>query len=96
MSHVRYERDETSDSQRLAVRIQLHDQDPPVVTAARQYLRGLLQSERKNMERTEQVVPASSEQSLQHFASTAVACAVVPTRVRLAQPQNRARLTSLV
>jgi SRSO17 transposase len=41
----------------------------PSIRTARQYLRGILQSDRRNMERMEQVVPSSNEQSLQHFIS---------------------------
>jgi SRSO17 transposase len=36
---------------------------------ARQYLSGLMQAERKNMLRMEEIVPDSNEQSLQHFLS---------------------------
>lgn len=36
---------------------------------ARKYLRGLLQTERRNMERMEQIVPGTNEQALQHFIS---------------------------
>jgi SRSO17 transposase len=36
---------------------------------ARQYLSGLMQAERKNMLRMEEIVPDSDEQSLQHFLS---------------------------
>src|SRR5215210_6024222 len=36
---------------------------------ARQYLSGLMQAERKNMLRMEEIVPDSNEQSLQHFIS---------------------------
>ena len=36
---------------------------------ARQYLAGLLQTERSNMERMEDTVPDADEQSLQHFIS---------------------------
>ncbi|MCP4349595.1 MAG: IS701 family transposase [Desulfobacterales bacterium] len=38
-----------------------------VVTQAKQYLCGLVQAEKKNMERMEEVVPGSDGQSLQHF-----------------------------
>jgi len=38
-------------------------------TQARQYLVGLLQTERSNMERMEETVPDADEQSLQHFVS---------------------------
>jgi SRSO17 transposase len=41
----------------------------PSIRTAQQYLRGLLQSDRRNMERMEQVVPSSNEQALQHFIS---------------------------
>ena len=36
---------------------------------ANQYLRGLIQAPKKNMERMEEVVPGSDEQALQHFTS---------------------------
>jgi SRSO17 transposase len=39
----------------------------PSIKTARQYLRGMLQSDRRNMERMEQVVPAADEQFLQRF-----------------------------
>jgi SRSO17 transposase len=37
---------------------------------AQQYLRGLMQAEKKNMERMEEVVPEADEQALQHFISS--------------------------
>jgi SRSO17 transposase len=40
-----------------------------ITTQANQYLCGLMQSEKKNMERMAEVVPDSDEQSLQHFLS---------------------------
>lgn len=40
-----------------------------VAAQARQYLQGLMQARRKNMERMEEVVPDSDYQSLQHFLS---------------------------
>jgi SRSO17 transposase len=40
-----------------------------VAPQARQYLQGLMQASRKNMERMEEVVPNSEYQSLQHFVS---------------------------
>ncbi|MCP4344062.1 MAG: transposase [Desulfobacterales bacterium] len=39
------------------------------VHRAKQYLCGLFQAEKKNTERTEEVVPGSDGQSLQHFVS---------------------------
>jgi SRSO17 transposase len=36
---------------------------------ARQYLSGLIQTQKKNMERMEEKVPESNEQSLQHFVT---------------------------
>lgn len=41
----------------------------PSTSTARKYLRGLLQTERRNMERMEQAVPDTNEQALQHFIS---------------------------
>jgi SRSO17 transposase len=41
----------------------------PSISTARKYLRGLLQTERRNMERMEQAVPDTNEQALQHFIS---------------------------
>ena len=41
----------------------------PSISTARKYLRGLLQSDRRNMERMEQTVPDTNEQALQHFIS---------------------------
>ena len=41
----------------------------PSMSTARKYLRGLLQTERRNMERMEQAVPGTNEQALQHFIS---------------------------
>jgi SRSO17 transposase len=41
-----------------------------VATQAQQYLQGLMQARRKNMERMEEVVPECDYQSLQHFLST--------------------------
>jgi SRSO17 transposase len=41
----------------------------PSTSTARQYFRGLLQTERRNMERMEQTVPGTNEQALQHFIS---------------------------
>jgi SRSO17 transposase len=41
----------------------------PSISTARQYLRGLFQTDRRNMERMEQAVPGTNEQSLQHFIS---------------------------
>ena len=41
----------------------------PSITTARKYLRGLLQTDRRNMERMEQTVPDTNEQVLQHFIS---------------------------
>lgn len=41
----------------------------PSITTARKYLRGLLQTDRRNMERMEQAVPNTNEQALQHFIS---------------------------
>jgi SRSO17 transposase len=40
-----------------------------VAQAASEYLRGLFQSPKKNMERMEEVVPETDEQRLQHFLS---------------------------
>jgi SRSO17 transposase len=40
-----------------------------VAAQARQYLQGLMQARRKNMERMEEVVPDCDYQSLQHFLS---------------------------
>ena len=45
-----------------------HSRTRQVVTQSRQYLCGLMQTPRKNMERMAEVVPESDEQSLQHFA----------------------------
>jgi SRSO17 transposase len=41
----------------------------PSIATARKYLRGLVQTDRRNMERMEQVVPNTNEQALQHFIS---------------------------
>jgi len=41
----------------------------PSISTARKYLRGLLQTDRRNMERMEQAVPDTNEQALQHFIS---------------------------
>ena len=41
----------------------------PSISTARQYFRGLLQTDRRNMERMEQAVPGTNEQALQHFIS---------------------------
>jgi SRSO17 transposase len=41
----------------------------PSTSTARKYLRGLFQTERRNMERMEQAVPDTNEQALQHFIS---------------------------
>jgi SRSO17 transposase len=40
-----------------------------VAPQAQQYLQGLMQASRKNMERMEEVVPGCDYQSLQHFVS---------------------------
>ena len=44
-----------------------HTHDSSVI--AKQYLCGLMQASKKNMERMEEVVPNSDEQALQHFCS---------------------------
>lgn len=41
----------------------------PSIKTARQYLRGIFQTSRRNMERMEQTVPGTDEQTLQHFIS---------------------------
>lgn len=41
----------------------------PSTSTARKYLRGLLQTDRRNMERMEQAVPDTNEQALEHFIS---------------------------
>jgi SRSO17 transposase len=41
----------------------------PSTSTAPKYLRGLLQTERRNMERMAQTVPDTNEQALQHFIS---------------------------
>ena len=40
-----------------------------VLTQSKQYLSGLMQARKKNMERMAEVVPESDEQALQHFLS---------------------------
>ena len=40
-----------------------------VQTTVKQYLRGVLQAETKNMERMEEVVPEANHQALQHMLS---------------------------
>jgi len=47
----------------------LDEEDAP--TQAKHYLCGLMQAEKKNMERMAEVVPESDEQALQHFLSNA-------------------------
>lgn len=41
----------------------------PSISTARQYFRGVLQTDRRNMERMEQTIPGTNEQALQHFIS---------------------------
>ncbi|MEA3282835.1 MAG: transposase [Euryarchaeota archaeon] len=50
-----------------------------VATQAEQYLCGLMQSDKRNMERMEEVVPDSNEQSFQNFISNSPwdACAIL-------------------
>jgi SRSO17 transposase len=51
----------------FASHFQLRTRD--VATTATQYLSGLMQARRKNMERMAEVVPESDDQVLQHFLS---------------------------
>jgi SRSO17 transposase len=41
----------------------------PSISTAQQYFRGLLQTDRRDMERMEQAVPGTNEQARQHFIS---------------------------
>jgi SRSO17 transposase len=41
----------------------------PSISAACQYFRGLLQTDRRNMERMEQTIPGTNGQALHHFIS---------------------------